>query len=245
MPIYNGEEHLQEAVASVMTQTHQLWELLIIDDASTDRSSEKILAFKDKRIRFFQFEENMGAGIARNKGIAEAKGRYIAFLDADDTWSPEKLNKQLNLMAEINADFCYSSYKVIGGSKKTGPCIRALPKVDYDLMLRNNYIGCLTAIYDTMKLGKVYMPESRMRQDWGLWMRLLRKTDFAYGIQEPLATYRKQKDSLSSKKLNLLKVNYQFYRDEIGLGPMHALLRMTAFLFYYFHYKMRASSPCK
>lgn len=239
-PLYNSEKYIADAIDSVLEQSYTNFELIIIDDCSKDNSVKAVKSYTDVRIRLICLKENKGAGIARNKGIHAATGRYIAFLDSDDVWLPNKLEKQVQFMRAKNISFCFSSFYLMNESGKGLNKFReALPKVDYSSMLKNNYIGCLTAIYDTDELGKVYMTEHKKRQDWGLWLKILSKTNWAYSIQEPLASYRLSNKSLSHDKWNLIRPNYKFYRDQIGFSILSSSFRMLLFIYYYFQYRIK------
>jgi len=239
-PLYNSEKYIAEAIDSVLLQSYTDFEMIIIDDCSQDNSVKVVKRYHDKRIQLIRLEANNGAGIARNTGINAAKGRYIAFLDSDDLWLPNKLEKQINFMRTKNLPFCYSSFYLMDDKGQDLNKYReALPKVDYRKMLRNNYIGCLTAIYDTEALGKILMTDHKKRQDWGLWLKILSKTKWAESIQEPLASYRLRNESLSHHKWNLIRHNYLFYREQVGFTKLGSLSRMFSFLFYYFHYKIK------
>ena len=239
-PLYNSEKYIAEAIDSVLLQSYTDFEMIIIDDCSQDNSVNIVNSYNDKRIQLICLKENNGAGVARNKGIDLAKGRYIAFLDSDDQWLPNKLEKQINFMRAKNVPFCFSSFYLMDDNGQGLNKYReALPQVDYDKMLHNNYIGCLTAIYDTESLGKIFMTEHKKRQDWGLWLKILSKTKWAESIQEPLASYRLRNESLSHHKWNLIRHNYLFYREQVGFSMLGSITRMISFLFYYFQYKLK------
>ncbi|NAS31637.1 glycosyltransferase [Flavobacteriaceae bacterium R38] len=236
-PAFNSEAYIEETIQSVLNQTYGNWELLIVDDASADNTVKIVnrIAEKDPRIKLFELEVNSGAGIARNKAIEEAQGDFIAFLDADDLWKPEKLQKQLFFMEENNASVCYCSYELMdedGNSLKS--IVNALPHLNKNKMLKANYIGNLTGVYNAKILGKFYMPAIRKRQDWGLWLRCIEKSGRAYGINEVLASYRVRKDSISSNKFNLLKYNYLFYRKACKFGAFKSGIYLIRFLFEHF-----------
>lgn len=238
-PLYNSELYIAEAIDSVLLQSYTDFEMIIIDDHSKDNSVNIVKSYTDDRIRLICLNKNSGAGIARNKGLEIANGRYIAFLDSDDLWLPNKLEKQLNFMKSKSIAFCFSSFYLMDSKgKHLGKYREALEKVDYDKMLKNNYIGCLTAIYDTDTFGKIYMSDHKKRQDWGLWLKLLSKSKWAESIQEPLAYYRLGNKSLSHVKWNLIRPNYIFYRDQVGFSSSRSMRRLMMFIFYYFHYRI-------
>ncbi len=239
-PVYNSERFLKKCMDSVLTQTYLSWEHILIDDCSTDESPIIIKKYqkKDSRIKYVRLKENSGAGIARNRGIEMAKGRYIAFLDSDDFWALDKLEKQINFMRNMNYCFVYSQYYVVKADGKPVYKIESPEKVSYIRMIKNNYIGCLTVVYDTNVLGKIFMPLIRKRQDWVLWIKLLKKTKYAYGFQEPLAFYRIGNASLSNSKIKLLKHNFDVYYVELNMSFLKSTIMMGNFLLHYFYYKI-------
>lgn len=224
-PSYKSEKLIVQTIESVLKQTYKNWEMIVADDVSPDNSNDIIEEYikKDSRIKLIKLEKNSGPAIARNRAIREAKGRYIAFLDADDLWRPDKLEKQIKFMEEKNCALSYSSYETMTEEGKFLDKIIVSPlKLSYKDLLKTNYIGCLTAIYDTQKVGKVYMPLINKRQDYGLWLKILKKTDFAYGLKEPLATYRLMSNSVSSNKFKLLKYNYLLFKKHEGFSSLKA-----------------------
>lgn len=214
MPLYNSANYVIKTIEGIINQTYSNWELLITDDCSTDNSIEIIEEYvrKDSRIKLQKLEVNSGAGVCRNKSIEVAKGRYIAFCDSDDVWMPHKLEKQLQFMEEKQSALVYSSYMLmdeIGAEKGIVVCPSRL---NFNSLKRDNEIGCLTAMYDSKRVGKMYMSSIRKRQDWGLWLEILAKCKVAYGIKEPLAYYRIRSGSISRKKIDLVKHNINVYR---------------------------------
>ena len=223
MPNYNSGRFIAESIESILAQTHENWELILVDDCSSDDSVKVIesLITDDKRIKLIKLAENSGPAIARNRAIKEAKGRYIAFLDSDDLWHPDKLSKQLSFMKEQDVSLSFTGYDRI--DEQSGMVIDKLHvpfRVDYDELLKQNIIGCLTAMYDTQKLGKVYMPDILKRQDFALWLTILKKIPYAYGLDEPLAHYRIRTASVSSNKILASKYNWKLYR-EVEKLPLH------------------------
>ena len=239
-PTYNSSQFICETIDSILNQSYIHWELLITDDCSNDNTWDILLKYakKDSRIKIFGLDKNSGAGIARNNSIKEASGKYIAFCDSDDIWLPNKLECQINFMEKNNYDLSFSSCSKINEQRKHLGEIKAKNKVSYKIMLRNNYIPCLTAMYNVHTLGKQYMSEIRKRQDWALWLKILKQTNFAYGIQEPLAQYRIREKSLSSSKLTLLKSNWNIYKNVEGFSKLKSSHCITRFLFFYFLYKI-------
>lgn len=233
-PLYNSSEFLKETVESVLKQNYQNWEMIIVDDCSTDNSLQiaQQYAAQDKRIQAHRLPENSGAAVARNKAIELASGRFIAFLDADDIWLPNKLEKQIAFMLRSNVSFSYSAYEKINEQGETCGLVGVPAKVSYKELLKTCYIGCLTAVYDTQFFGKVFMPLIRKRQDFGLWLKLLKKVDYAFAITEPLAKYRLRRDSISANKANAATYTWRLYREVEKLSLLQS--------FYFFsHYAVR------
>lgn len=235
MPVYNGSEFLEDSIESVLQQTYSNLELLITDDNSSDQKVLDILRNyekKDKRVRVFYLKENMGAGHSRNKCIEQAKGRYIAFCDSDDRWMPEKLERQIKFMEATHSRLTYSSYITCDENNEETGIYIAPEKLTYRDILRDNKVGCLTAVYDVKVLGKVfYMPTIRKRQDWGLFMGILKQCKVAYGIQDPLAYYRIRKNSISRSKLRLLNYNAKVYQHVLGFSVLKSYFYLlTLFL---------------
>ena len=219
-PVYNSEKYLSEHIRSVQAQTHANWEHILVDDCSSDESETLIKSFQkeDSRIKYHRLDTNSGAGIARNKAIELSEGKYIAFLDSDDQWYPEKLEKQLSFMQENDYHFTFTDYDMVDeAGKELNKRVRCKPVLTYNKALYKNPIGCLTVIYDVGFFGKQYMPSIRKRQDYALWLNLLKKTN-GYGLNECLASYRTGNDSISANKLDLLKYEWKIYREVEGLS---------------------------
>ena len=235
MPTYNSENYISESIKSVINQSHQNWELLITDDFSTDKTIKVIQDFQkqDDRIILFQLKINKGAGIARNNSISNAKGRFIAFLDSDDRWKPNKLKTQIAFMLFNKLSLTYSGYDVINEKESYIKTITAPESINYREILSNNYIGCLTAIYDTNSIGKKYMPDIRRRQDWVLWINILELIRETKGITDSLAIYVDRKDSISGNKLLMLKYNWTVYSNILGFNKVKSFLLMINFIIHY------------
>ena len=214
MPAYNCEKYIAEAIKSVLNQTYQNWELIIVDDCSNDGTEEVVKSFNDSRIMFFKNEVNSGADVARNRAISAANGRWLAFLDSDDIWKPEKLEKQLEFMCSTGAEFSFTAYEQIDEYGTSTDMVCVPPEtVDYKKMIRlADPIGNLTAIYDTKRVGKITVPHIKKRNDFALWLQVLKKIDIGYGMSEILASYRVRSDSLSGNKLKLIKYHWELYR---------------------------------
>ena len=242
MPAYNAEAFIAEAIRSVIQQTYQNWELLVIDDASSDSTLKIIQKYseKDKRIKIFKNSDNQGTHKARNKGIKAAEGDFIAFLDADDQWKPEKLLKQLEILSSDNISACFSSYDLISENGQfLEKRVEALPVLTYEKLLKANYVGNLTGIYSVKDLGKIYCPNIRKRQDWALWLKVIEEGGPMEGIQDSLAIYRVRKNSISTNKLEMLSYNFRVYNEVLGYGFLKSSLRMVIFLNEQFFVKSR------
>ncbi|WP_166373166.1 glycosyltransferase family 2 protein [Psychromonas sp. SA13A] len=223
MPSFNCEEFISETILSVISQTYKNWELIIVDDCSTDNSVNIINHFNkyDKRIHLILNDKNKGAAISRNKAIEYASGKYIAFLDSDDLWNADKLQKQISYMSANDLVFSYSAYETIDEQGMSlNRTIVPREKLDYLAMLKENQIGCLTAIYDQEILNKHYMPLIRKRQDYGLWLSILKTTPYAYRAPGILAKYRIRENSISSSKIGLLKYNFKLFHTHEKISKL-------------------------
>jgi len=228
-PSHDSFKTITQSINSILEQTYQNWELLITDDASTDNSTDVINHFvqKDERIKLFTLDKNSGAGAARNNSIKHAKGRFIAFLDADDIWLPTKLEKQITFMLDNEYAFTYTAYQKFDRNGDLG-VINPPAEVSYKQLLYSNVIGCLTAIYDTKYIGKQYMPLIRKRQDMGLWLTILEIVPKAYCLNEVLAKYRID-SGMTQKKWAVLKYQWLFYREVVGLSLFKTLNVFTIY----------------
>ncbi len=242
-PTFNSKEFLSHTIDSVLNQSHKNWELILVDDFSTDNTIQLIDTYQKKHpnISLIQNTTNQGAGVSRNKGINAAKGDFIAFLDADDLWKPNKLEVQINLMIKSNLDVCFSSYDLIDEDGiKLFKRVKALPELTYNKLLKSNYVGNLTGIYNCKTLGKIPSTKLRKRQDWILWLEAIKKSKKpATGIQEPLAFYRVRKDSMSSNKFNLIWYNFQVYRKGLGFSLIKSTIYFIIFIFEHLFVKSR------
>jgi teichuronic acid biosynthesis glycosyltransferase TuaG len=214
-PVWNGEATLGQAIASVRAQSFAGWEMLIVDDGSTDGSLAlgRRLAAEDGRIRVLGQGANRGAAAARNRGIRAARGRFIAFLDADDLWYPGKLAAQLAFMERGGHGLVFSAYRRIDAAGRPLGTVRPPARVDYGALLKGNVIGCLTAVYDAGLLGRLEMPPLRRRQDFGLWLEILSRVPYAHALPEVLADYRVRPGSLSADKLGAVRATWTLYRE--------------------------------
>lgn len=206
----------------------------MVDDCSSDNSvliAQKFVE-KDHRIKLSQLERNSGAAVARNKAIEAATGRFIAFLDSDDLWMPNKLEKQVQFMLNQNITFSFSAYEKIDEKGVPFDIVSVPEKINYKQLLKTNVIGCLTAMYDVEKLGKVYMPANTKREDFATWLAILKQVDYAYGMPDVLAQYRVYASQSSAKKAKMAKENWRLYRDIEQLGVFKSA-------YYFAHYAVR------
>lgn len=234
MPTFNAEKFIKAAVESVQKQTYVNWEMILVDDASTDKTVKIIADFiqKESRIKHYQLQTNSGNGFARNIALEKASGKYIAFLDADDLWFPEKLEKQIQFLKANNLSFTFSFYDCIddNGNNLNRRVQTPIP-LTYKQLFFCNYVGNLTAIYDADFFGKIKLESSQKRQDWRLWLTILKQIKEAKAVPESLALYRIRKDSISSSKFKLIKHNFGVYREFHGNNLVFSVFLMMRFLF--------------
>jgi len=233
-PSHNCSAFISETIRSVVSQTFTNWEMIIVDDFSSDKSVNVIQSFvdQDSRIRLIRLPENSGAAVARNTAIEAAKGRYIAFLDSDDLWLPNKLEAQIALMQAHAYPFVFSAYDKIDEQGKIFGHIGIPEKVAYSDLLKTCSIGCLTVIYDAAYFGKVYMPTNTKREDFAMWLKLLKMTDYAFGINKTLAQYRVYDNQNSANKIQMAAEGWRVYREVECLS----ILKAT---YYFSHYAVR------
>lgn len=230
-PSYNCARYISSTIESILAQTFLDWELIIVDDCSTDDSVDVINSFvkQDVRVKLIKLEKNSGAAVARNAAIETAQGRYITFLDSDDMWLPNKLEQQVAYMHKNDIAFSYSAYEKVYESGEVFGNVGVPEKVNYSDLLKVCSIGCLTAIYDTHMVGKVYMPLIRKRQDLGLWLEILKKVSYAYATPGILAQYRVRSDSISANKKIAAQYTWKLYREVEGLD-------FFVSIYYFSHY---------
>lgn len=233
-PLYNAEAYIGKTISSVLAQSYSNFELIVVDDSSSDDSCSIVNVFAqlDQRIKLIKLEKNSGAAVARNTGIEHATGRFIAFLDSDDTWHPEKLEKQLDFMLKNEYAFTYTKYHQVNENGELIGELHFPTQTNYHNLLKTCFIGCLTAIYDTHRLGKVYFPLIRKRQDFALWLKILKQVDQAYCVPEDLASYTVRSDSISANKLKAAQYNWYLYRNIEKLNVFKSI-------YYFSHYAIR------
>lgn len=216
-PSYNSEKFIEETIKSVIKQTYKNWEMIIVDDCSTDKTCEIVNSWtvKDKRIKLIRQQKNSGAATSRNIALENSKGRFISYLDSDDIWLPNKLSKQVKFMIDMKCGFSCCSYEVIdskGNSK--GKFVRMKGKVDYMGFLCNNLLQTVGIMVDleVVKRDRLVMPQMRRRQDAATWLQVLKSGYMCYGIEDILAQYRRVENSLSSNKFKAAKGVWYLYR---------------------------------
>ena len=229
MPAYNCEKYVVEAIESVINQTYSNFELIVIDDGSNDSTLKIIndLAEKDNRIKALQNEKNSGVSATRNRGISIAEGNWIAFLDSDDIWVEEKLEKQMNCVKENNADFIFTASTYIDEDGKPYRGIFEVPeKISYRKLLRQNVITCSSVLVKKKYFDNIKMEKDEMHEDYAVWLRILKLGITAYGVNEPLLIYRISRNSKSGNKIKTVKMTYKVFRF-IGINPIWSAYYMV------------------
>lgn len=232
IPIYNSEKYISQTIESVLGQTYKDVEVVIVDDCSTDKSNQIIENYTKKynSIVYKRLEKNSGAAVARNKAMEIARGRYIAFLDSDDVWYPEKLEKQIELIKSNNCAICYTAIEMIDEDGRVEKSKRNIKeKIDYRFLLKNTMIATSTVLIDRRIVGRFNMPLRRSGQDYATWLMLMRNGVYAYGINEVLVKYRRRENSLSSSKMkNIFKV-WNIQVENEGISKINATCNSIAY----------------
>ena len=235
MPCYNMEKYIAATIESVQRQTYPHWELLIVDDTSTDGTADIVRShqIQDERIHFVVKPKHSGIADTRNQCISMAKGRFLAFLDADDLWHPEKLELQLQFMTEQKIGFSYSSYDCVDEEgKPLEKMVKSAGNLDYDAYLHNTIIGCSTVMIDTTIIGNVFVPHFRTSEDTATWLNILKKGFLAYAIEQPLTSYRIRQHSASSNKLKASSDLWRVYRKNEKLPLFKAVACFSSYAFH-------------
>lgn len=225
-PNYCCGAFLAECIESVLGQTYTNWEMIIVDDCSDDESVEVIKGFadRDERIRLLVNERNSGAAVSRNRALREARGRWIAFLDSDDLWMPEKLERQLDFMVDNGYRFSYHPYREMDGDgHDTGVCITGPQHITRRGMYDFCWMGCLTVMYDREHVGLVQIADIKKNNDYAMWLKVCQKAD-CYLLDAELARYRRGREgSVSTTSYTtLIKWHYLLFRDAEGMGAISA-----------------------
>lgn len=230
MPAYNCEKYIGETIESILAQSYSHWELLVVDDASSDGTVDIVSEYsnRDSRIRCRRLEVNSGAAVARNTAIELAEGEFIAFCDSDDLWMPQKLKHQLRYMQENGVDFTCTSYEWIDEtSARLGRVVNARERVDYNRLLLDCPVGNSSVMYNVGKLGKFFVPNIRKRNDDALWLAMLKSVPYICGIPEVLMLYRLRSGSLSSNKFDVVKYHWHLYREIEHLGLLRSMFHIV------------------
>lgn len=249
MPSYDCERYLKESICSIQAQTYENWELIFVDDCSSDDSIRVIkeIQSSDKRIRLIQNKINSGAAIARNNALREANGKWIAFLDSDDLWEPTKLEKQVIFMKEHGYAFSYTGYQEIDeDSKETGVFISGPKHITKVGMFAFCWPGCLTVMYDREKIGFLQIVDIRKNNDYAMWLKIIKKAD-CYLLDECLAKYRRgRKGSISNHSYyQLIKWHYKLFHEAEELNPISSAFMTCVNLVCGMYKKFRYVENCK
>lgn len=234
MPIYNAEKYLTTTLDSIFYQDYKDIEIVLVDDCSKDKSAEIIADLKKSHpeIVYFLQEKNMGAGAARNKALELAKGQYVAFLDSDDAWMPDKISRQIELMKDKKSPFSYAAIEMMNENGETLKGKRNIKETcDYKYLLHNTIIATSSVVIDRMVLGDFRMPLRRGGQDYATWLMLLRDGAVAYGINEVLVRYRVARGSLSSNKFKSLKQVWEIQTQDEKINKVSAAFHLMCFAF--------------
>lgn len=232
MPTYNCGRYIAQSIDSVISQTMTDWEIQIVDDCSTDNTQEVLAPYLSKHpnIYYYRLTENSGPAIARTEAIKRAVGKYCAFLDADDLWTPDKLEKQIAFMRRSGAEFSCTAYRQMNMEGKDLHTLLIPPKKTgyHKCICLSNPIGNLTAMYDQEALGKFEVPDIRKRNDFALWLQILKKTKYCYGMEDVLGIYRTgRSDRISHKKLSQAKYHWQLYHTIEGHNLIRSIYEMA------------------
>ena len=214
MPSYNTAKYIKNSIQSVINQTYTNWELIIVDDCSTDNTDEVVNGIIDDRIHYIKNEKNSGAAVSRNRALREAKGKWIAFLDSDDLWMPQKLNEQIRFMKDNNYHFSYTNYEEIDEqSNRLGCTVTGPKKITKAGMYNYCWPGCLTVMYDAEYIGLIQIADIKKNNDYAMWLKVCKKSN-CYLLDKTLAQYRKRSGSISNHSyVKLIKYHYLLYKE--------------------------------
>lgn len=233
-PTYNCGKFIAETIKSVQNQTYKNFEMIIVDDCSVDDTEAVVKEFSnsDERIKYYKLERNSGASVARTRAMQIADGEYMAFLDSDDLWKEDKLERQLAFMKENGYAFSCTAYeKIKEDGEKTGKIVKTVKKIDYNRLLLDCPVGNSTVMYDVKKMGKFEVPLIRKRNDDALWLQMLKKEKYIYGMKDVLMEYRLRTASLSHKKSDLIKYHWYLYRKIEKLSVIRSVFHICVWGF--------------
>ena len=214
MPTWNCARFIGESIESVRRQSYRNWELLVVDDCSADNTEEIVMSFGDSRIRYIRNAVNSGAAVSRNRALKEARGRWIAFLDSDDLWTADKLERQIAFMVNHNYSFSYTNYSEVDeDTRETGVCVSGPRRISVCGMFNYCWPGCLTVMYDASVIGVVQIADIKKNNDYAMWLKAIKKAD-CFLLDENLARYRKRTGSISNHSyVSLVKWHYLLFRE--------------------------------
>lgn len=241
MPSFNTARFISETIRSVLAQTYTNWELIIVDDCSIDNTDEVVTEFlTDNRIRYIKNEKNSGAAVSRNRALREAKGKWIAFLDSDDLWTTDKLDKQIAFMKENGYHFSYTNYiEIDEESRPNGRSVTGPKRITKQGMYNYCWIGCLTVMYDAETVGIIQIEDIKKNNDYAMWLKACQRAD-CYLLDETLAQYRKRSGSISNQGyIKLVKWHYKLYREAEKKNPLVAAVLTVRNLFFGVWKKMK------
>ena len=234
MPSYNTGCFIKETIESVVAQSYSHWELIIVDDCSTDNTDEVVNEFlTDKRIRYIKNDQNSGAAVSRNRALREAKGKWIAFLDSDDLWEPEKLQRQITFMKDNGYHFSYTNYiEIDEASKPNGKSVTGPKRITKHGMYNYCWMGCLTVMYDAELTGLIQIEDIQKNNDYAMWLKVCKVAD-CYLLDENLARYRKRSGSISNHGyMSLVKWHYKLFKEAEKMNPAVSLINTVRNIFY-------------
>ena len=234
MPSYNTGRFIEETIESVLAQSYPVWELIIVDDCSTDNTDDVVNQFlADERIRYIKNDTNSGAAVSRNRALREAKGKWIAFLDSDDLWEPDKLKKQISFMRDNDYHFSYTNYiEIDEESKANGKSLTGPKRISKHGMYNYCWMGCLTVMYDADTVGLIQIADIKKNNDYAMWLKVCKKAN-CYLLNETLARYRKRSGSISNHGyMKLMKWHYKLYREAENKNPISSFALTVRNLFF-------------
>lgn len=234
MPSYNTGRFIKETIESVLDQSYPVWELIIVDDCSTDNTDDVVNQYlADERIRYIKNDTNSGAAVSRNRALREAKGKWIAFLDSDDLWEPDKLQKQISFMRDNDYHFSYTNYiEIDEESKANGKSVTGPKRISKHGMYNYCWMGCLTVMYDADTVGLIQIADIKKNNDYAMWLKVCKKAN-CYLLNETLARYRKRSGSISNHGyMKLIKWHYKLYREAENKNPISSFVLTVRNLFF-------------
>lgn len=234
MPSYNTGRFIKETIESVLAQSHTTWELIIVDDCSNDNTDDVVSQYlADERIHYIKNDTNSGAAVSRNRALREAKGKWIAFLDSDDLWEPDKLQKQISFMRDNGYHFSYTNYiEIDEESKANGKSVTGPKRISKHGMYNYCWMGCLTVMYDVDTVGLIQIADIKKNNDYAMWLKVCKKAN-CYLLNETLARYRKRSGSISNHGyMKLIKWHYKLYREAENKNPISSFVLTVRNLFF-------------